>query len=207
MATGGLFVITAPSGAGKTSLVQTLLREDPHCALSISYTTRPPRPGEAHGVDYFFVDTMTFEHMVKEGAFLEWAKVYDHYYGTAKKELWRLQEEGKDVILEIDWQGARAVRAVFPKACLIFIVPPSLQILQERLIARGKDSSEAIEKRMSNAREELSHCVEFDYIVINDHFEEAKTNLLTIIKAQRLSADRQIKRHAGLFSTWLKPQN
>ena len=204
--TGGLFVITAPSGAGKTSLVKSLLCEDSSCALSVSYTTRPPRPGEVNGVDYYFVDEPTFLSMIKEQAFLEWARVHDQYYGTAKQDLWRLQAEGKDIILEIDWQGASAVRMTFPKACLIFIAPPSLETLRERLLVRGKDSMAAIEKRVATAKEELAHCVEFDYIIINDHFEEAKNGLLAIIRAARLSTDRQLKRYESFFKPWLNKE-
>lgn len=182
---GTLFVIAAPSGGGKTSLVNGLLERDPRLVLSISHTTRIPRPGEVDGQHYHFVDTSEFKQMVTNGEFMEHAQVYDHFYGSNRDSVARQLEQGRDAILEIDWQGARQVRSDFPDCCQIFIIPPSLEILQKRLTGRGQDSAEVIQRRMADARAEISHWAEFDQIVVNDDFDIALEELLAIINDHR----------------------
>jgi guanylate kinase len=188
---GDLFVIVAPSGAGKTSLVNRLLETQAGIRLSVSHTTRAPRPGEADGRDYHFVDRATFERMIAAGDFLEHADVYGNYYGTSRRWIEQELAGEHDVLLEIDWQGARQVRKLFPGMVGIFILPPSLAELRRRLTARGKDSPEAIERRMASAREEISHVLEFEYIIVNEHFETAATDLQAVVRAARLSRDRR----------------
>jgi guanylate kinase len=188
---GSLFIVSAPSGAGKTSLIKALLESSSGITVSISHTTRSPRPGEQDGVHYHFVEVDTFLAMQSQGQFLEHAKVFDNYYGTAKVSVDNLLEQGLDVILEIDWQGARQVRALFAQAQSIFILPPSRQVLQERLMQRGQDDSEIIARRMQSAVNEISHYDEFDFIVINNDFEEALQHLKAIIMASRLTLRRQ----------------
>ena len=182
---GRLFVIAAPSGGGKTSLVNGLLNRDPQLVLSISHTTRSPRPGEADGQHYHFVTKSQFEVMVANGEFLEHAKVFDHFYGSNRDSVARQLQQNLDVVLEIDWQGARQVRSAFPSCCQIFIIPPSLEILQKRLAGRGQDSTAVIQRRMADARTEISHWNEFDQIVVNDIFETALEELLAIINDHR----------------------
>jgi guanylate kinase len=182
---GLLFVITAPSGAGKTSLIEAALKEDPRLRLSISYTTRPPRPGETDGHEYHFVDSPRFDTMAAAGEFLESAEVYGNRYGTSRSVVRDLLAGGDDLILEIDWQGARQVRRAFPDCIGIFILPPSIEELERRIRARGKDSESVIALRMAQAREELSHAGEFQYAIINKDFDEAKTKLVEIIRAER----------------------
>ena len=184
-----LFVVVAPSGAGKTSLVNALLERDPGIRLSISYTTRAPRPGEIHGREYFFVDKPAFEAMIAAGDFLEHANVYGNYYGTSRKWIAGQLEGEHDVLLEIDWQGAAQVRKLFPN-----ILPPSLGELRRRLEARGKDSAEVIARRMASAREEISHVLEFEYIIINESFDIAVADLVAVVRAARLSRERQLGR-------------
>jgi guanylate kinase len=181
-----LYIIAAPSGAGKTSLVKALLEVDPGVVVSVSHTTRAMRPGEQDGVDYNFIDIARFEAMIAEDRFLEHAKVFDNYYGTSRDWVEATLEAGRDVILEIDWQGARIVRRAFPEAVGIFILPPSRQALEERLRGRGQDSDETIARRMQDAKSEISHYDEFDYVVVNDIFDEALQELRTIMKARRL---------------------
>jgi guanylate kinase len=193
---GNLFVVAAPSGAGKTSLVAALLREDPNIRLSISHTTRAPRQGEVHGREYHFVDRPAFEKMIAAGEFLEHADVYGNYYGTSRRWIEESLESDHDVLLEIDWQGARQVRKLFPHMAGIFILPPSFAELRKRLQGRGKDSAEAIEKRMASAREEISHVLEFEYIIVNERFEAALTDLVSIVRAARLSRAQQAVRLA-----------
>lgn len=180
-----LFAIAAPSGGGKTSLVRTLLERDDSLRLSISHTTRPPRPGESDGIDYHFIDEPAFEKLVEAGAFLEHARVFDHSYGTGREAVREQLDQGHHVLLDIDWQGVRQLRAAFPDCCSVFILPPSLEVLRHRLSRRGQDSSEVIERRMRDARAEISHWDEFDYVVVNDDFEAAVEELQAIIRDGR----------------------
>ena len=182
---GLLFVITAPSGAGKTSLIDALLKSDPELGLSISYTTRPPRPGEQNGREYHFVDKPTFEAMAAAGEFLESAEVHGNRYGTSRAVVRDLLARGNDLILEIDWQGARQVRRSFPDCIGIFILPPSLEELERRMRTRGQDSESVMGVRLANAREELTHSSEFKYAIINKDFDEARNGLVEIIRAER----------------------
>jgi guanylate kinase len=188
---GNLFVVVAPSGAGKTSLVAALLEREKNIRLSISYTTRPPRAGEESGRDYHFVDTAAFEKMIAAGDFLEHANVYGNYYGTSRTWIERELAGDHDVLLEIDWQGARQVRRLFPQMVGIFILPPSLAELRRRLEGRGKDSAEVIAKRMASAREDISHVLEFEYIIVNESFDSALADLMSVVRAARLSRERQ----------------
>lgn len=199
MSQGSLFVVTAPSGAGKTSLVRALLQADSQVALSISYTTRPIRPGEENGRDYHFVTREQFEEMLERGDFLESAEVYGNYYGTSQVWMREAMAGGQDVILEIDWQGAAQVRQLFPEAVGVFILPPSLEALQQRLQGRGQDSAEVIARRLAAAREDMSHVSEFDYVIINDQFDVALNDLLAVFRANRLRLARQMDRHAALI--------
>ena len=188
---GNLFVVVAPSGAGKTSLVAALLREEPNIRLSISHTTRGPRQGEAHGREYHFIERAAFEKMIAAGDFLEHADVYGNYYGTSRVWIEEQLEGDHDVLLEIDWQGARQVRKLFPHMAGIFILPPSLSELRKRLQGRGKDSPEAIERRMASAREEISHVLEFEYIIVNESFDSAATDLHAVVRATHVSRAQQ----------------
>jgi guanylate kinase len=182
---GDLFIIAAPSGGGKTSLVNALLENDERLVLSISHTTRRARPGEVDGMHYHFVSHDDFEQMVENGDFLEHARVFDNHYGSNRNSVARQLEQGKDVILEIDWQGARQVRAAFPDCLMIFIIPPSLETLRERLTGRGQDSAAVIQRRMRDAQAEISHWAEFDQLVVNDDFDAALEELRTIINDYR----------------------
>ncbi len=197
---GNLFVVVAPSGTGKTSLVTELLRREPHLRLSISYTTRKPREGEAHGREYHFVARAEFERMIASGDFLEHANVYGNYYGTSKRWIEEQLAAGEDVLLEIDWQGARQVRGLFPGMAGIFILPPSISELHRRLSARGKDTPEAIATRMASARDEVSHVLEFEYIIVNEEFEAALLDLQAVVRAARLSRARQAVRLVSLLA-------
>ena len=178
--------MAAPSGGGKTSLINALLEQDRQVKLSVSHTTRPPRPGERDGVHYHFVDQASFLNLVGQGAFLEHARVFDYYYGTGRMEVERQLKAGFDVLLDIDWQGARQIRASFPSCCGIFIIPPSLDVLRQRLIARGQDSKDVIQRRMRDAQSEISHWSEFDFIIINDVFDEALADMQSIIRHGKL---------------------
>jgi guanylate kinase len=182
---GKLFVITAPSGAGKSSLINALLKDDPRLKLSISYTTRAPRPGEANGREYHFVDDATFLGMRERGEFLESAEVHGYRYGTSKKMITETLAKGEDLVLEIDWQGARQVRALYPDCVGIFIHPPSIEELERRMRARGQDSDAVIRRRLQNARDELAHAGEFKYAIINKDFDTAKAELAEIIRNER----------------------
>ena len=182
---GLLFVITAPSGAGKTSLIDALLKEDAGLRLSISYTTRPPRPGEQNGREYHFVDNATFDAMSAAGEFLESAQVHGNRYGTSRRVVRELLAGGDDLILEIDWQGARQVRREFPGCIGIFILPPSIEELERRMRSRGQDSDAVIRRRLDNAREELTHAGEFKYAIINKDFETARRELASILERER----------------------
>ncbi|MBK5939019.1 guanylate kinase [Halochromatium roseum] len=188
---GILFVVSAPSGAGKTSLVAALLENDPALSLSVSYTTRQRRPGEIDGSHYHFIDHDRFEKMIETGAFIEYARVFDNAYGTAEASLRETLEQGQDLLLEIDWQGARQVRERFPEAVSIFIVPPSLSALEQRLRGRGQDSDAVIRDRMGKARDELSHWDEYRYLVVNEHFDQALQELNCILTAERLRSVHQ----------------
>ena len=182
---GSLFVITAPSGAGKTSLIDALMRADPSLKLSISYTTRAPRPGEKDGVDYHFVDDRTFLAMRERGEFLESAEVHGHRYGTSKKVITDALARGEDLILEIDWQGARQVRAIYPDCVGVFILPPSIEELERRMRARAQDSEAVIRRRLEAARGEMDHAGEFDYAIINKDFQTAQRELSELIHKER----------------------
>jgi guanylate kinase len=175
-------VVAAPSGGGKTSLISALIREDSRVRLSVSYTTRPPRPGEQDGVHYHFVDEPEFLDLISHNAFLEHARVFDYRYGTGRKAVEQQLASGHDVILDIDWQGARQIRETFPSCCSIFIIPPSLEVLRQRLTARGQDSEAVIRRRMRDAQAEISHWSEFDFLIINDDFDEALSDLQSIVR-------------------------
>jgi guanylate kinase len=185
---GRLFVITAPSGAGKTSLIEALIGEDPSLELSISYTTRAPRPGEKNGVDYHFVDDAEFLAMRGRGDFVESAEVHGYRYGTSRRVITDALARGRNLILEIDWQGARQVRALYPDCIGIFIVPPSIEELERRMRSRALDSETVIRRRLANAREELEHSGEFEYRIINKDFETAQRELAEIIRKERAKA-------------------
>lgn len=196
---GNLYIITAASGAGKTSLVSELLSRDSQIKLSVSHTTRAPRPGEQNGVHYHFVNEAEFIDILSKSGFLESADVHGAKYGTSQSAVDSALQAGYDVILEIDWQGARQVRGICPQAISIFILPPSLEALKDRLNNRGQDSAEVIAKRLAAAREEMRHVVEFDYVTINDNFEVALQDLMAIFRATRLKAQSQLTRHATLI--------
>lgn len=187
---GTLYVISAPSGGGKTSLVNTLVQDVPDLCVSISHTTRAPRVGERDGVNYFFVDETTFFTHQQQGHFLEYAKVYQHFYGTSKQWVITQLGAGKDVILEIDWQGARSIKAQLP-CVTIFILPPSVESLAQRLRDRGQDDEIIIQNRMAKASDEISHSVEYDYQIVNDRFEPALRDLYTIVRANRLRTRKE----------------
>jgi guanylate kinase len=190
-ASGRIYIVSAPSGAGKTSLVKALVATHPDIALSVSHTTRPMRTGEREGSDYHFVDLPTFEAMVESAAFLEHARVFDHRYGTSKEWVGARLREGTDVILEIDWQGARQVRAARSDCTGIFILPPSCEVLEERLHGRGGDREEIIQRRMQDAVAEISHYAEYDYLIVNDDFDRALADLEAIVRVDRLTLGRQ----------------
>ncbi|MBP8901850.1 MAG: guanylate kinase [Thiobacillaceae bacterium] len=200
---GQLVIVTAPSGAGKSSLVKALLERDPAIRLSVSYTTRPPRTGEVDGVHYHFVGREDFQARLDRGEFLESAEVYGNYYGTSQPWIEAEIAGGRDILLEIDWQGAAQVRRLMPEARSIFILPPSIAELRRRLEGRGTDSAEVIARRMAAAREDISHALAFDYLVVNDRFEEALADLLAITRAGRLVTDSQSRRHARLLESLL----
>ena len=197
------FVIAAPSGAGKTSLVAALLQKIPNLQLSISHTTRPKRSNEQNGVNYHFVDEATFKHMREAGDFIEYAKVYDHYYGTSRTWLMDTLAKGFDVVLEIDWQGARHIKQALPSSVAIFVLPPSTATLQQRLRLRAQDDQEVIDSRMSQAKSEMSHYKEFDFVLINDSFEQALSDLQAILRVQYLSKDYQVAHQKALLSALL----
>ena len=196
---GLLFIVTAPSGAGKSSLVNAVLADDPALALSISYTTRAPRPGETNGREYHFVDRAAFQRMLDAGEFLESAEVHGNFYATSQKQIANERAAGRDVVLEIDWQGAEQVRRIFPEAIGVFILPPSSAELERRLRARGKDSDAVIRRRLAAAETEMSHAGEFDYVIINNEFEDARRDLAAVVRASRLTLPRQSARHPELF--------
>ena len=203
-ARGSLFIISAPSGAGKTSLVKALVEKDGNLHASVSHTTRSPRPGEKEGSNYHFVKKSFFDKMVSRGEFLESAQVFDHFYGTSKLWVQSQLEAGTDVVLEIDWQGARQIKECMPLACAIFILPPSKNALQERLMSRGQDNPEVIERRMDQAVNEMSHFESSDYLVLNRNFEEALNELRVIVKAQRLRTVNRSRSLGNILSDVLK---
>ncbi len=196
---GNLFVVAAPSGAGKTTLVRLLLEQESSVHLSISYTTRGPRSGEQNGREYHFVDTVAFQAMIARHDFLEWAEVHGNFYGTSKTWIADQLAAGHDVLLEIDWQGAQQVRKIFPQAIGIFILPPSMEELTRRLTGRGTDSADVIARRLAAAQAEMRHVGEFDYVIINDQLAQALEELRAVVRASRLSFGVQRVRHATLF--------
>lgn len=197
---GTLFMVSAPSGAGKTSLVNALVERVPGMAVSVSHTTRPPRVGEKDGHHYHFVDEEAFEGMVRAGRFLEHARVFKHRYGTGGAQVLESLHAGTDVVVEIDWQGARQLGRALPDAVGIFVLPPSVEVLLERLHRRGLDAPTIIEQRMAEAHEELSHYDEYDYLVVNADFEQALADMIAIVRARRLRRSSQATRHAVLLN-------
>jgi len=198
---GTLYIVSAPSGAGKTSLVRALLAADPAVQLSISYTTRPMRPGEVDGRDYHFVSKETFEAMRAHGDFLESAEVHGNLYGTSRGWIEQRMAAGDDILLEIDWQGALQVRRLMAEAIGIFVLPPSIEVLAQRLTGRATDSEAVIARRVSAARAEIGHVGEFDYVIINNDFEEATRDLTAIVRAVRLRLKAQLLRHRPLIDS------
>ena len=203
---GILFVISAPSGAGKTSLVQALLNINPQIDMSVSYTTREPRAGERDGKDYHFVSRETFLSMAERGEFLESAEVYGNLYGTSQTWISHENTRGRDILLEIDWQGAAQIRRIFPESVSVFILPPSKQALEERLRKRGKDNESVIAKRMAAVREDVSHISEFDYVIINDNLDDALRELEAVVLSARLRCAKQLSRHQDLINQLQKPE-
>jgi guanylate kinase len=205
-ASGVLFVVAAPSGGGKSSMVNALLEREPGIRLSVSYTTRPPRPGEQEGVHYHFVDVARFKALAERGEFLEHALVHGNWYATSATWLKEQVSAGQDVLLEIDWQGARQVRKLVPDSVHIFILPPSLDALAERLKKRGQDAPEVIAERLKAAQDEIRHAEEFDYVIMNQDFARAVDDLSAIVRAARLTAARQSQRHAKILQVLLEPE-
>ncbi|HKE47718.1 MAG TPA: guanylate kinase [Rhodanobacteraceae bacterium] len=203
--TGTLYIVAAPSGSGKTSLVNALLEREPTISLSVSYTSRLPRPGEVDGKHYHFVSRDVFERMARTGAFYEYANVHGDLKGTAKTAVEPLLEAGRDVLLEIDWQGAAQVRKLAPDSVSVFILPPSRDELERRLRTRAADNAATIARRLADSREEIAHAGDFDYIVVNDEFADALADLRAIVTARRLRRDAQLRRHAALIEDLLKP--
>jgi len=199
MTRGLLFVITAPSGGGKSSLIAKLLEDERGLALSVSYTTRAPRPGEQNGREYHFVDLPAFEAMLERGEFLESAEVHGHRYGTSQKVIDEVRASGRDLLLEIDWQGAAQVRRLYPESIGIFILPPSMAELERRLRKRAQDAEAVIRRRLNNAAEEMSHAAEFKYAIINNNFDDARLDLRAIVRAERLATGLQLERHPEVF--------
>ena len=205
-ALGNLFVVSSPSGGGKTSLIKQLVQGRDDLRVSISHTTRDQRPGEQEGVHYFFVDDKQFLAMVNDGFFIEYAQVFNHFYGTSRLQINAQVQQGIDVVLDIDWQGAAQIKQQFPEAVTVFILPPSLAVLRQRLLARQRDEVGVIAERMLNAQRELSHFDEFDYLVVNDDFEKALQELAVIVNAQRLRCARQSVCQRELLSFLLSAQ-
>lgn len=200
---GTLFIVAAPSGAGKSSIVNAVLARDPNICLSISFTSRQPRPGERHAEHYHFVSKEAFEGMVAAGDFFEHALVHGDWKGSARQSVEPQLAAGKDVLLEIDWQGARQVRDKVPDAVSVFILPPSRQALEQRMRSRGQDSEAVIAQRLAAAREEMSHYGEFDFVIVNEHFDTAVDEMCAIFIASRVRKDQQVARHARLITALL----
>jgi len=200
---GTLYIVAAPSGAGKSSIVNAVLARDTNIRLSISFTSRGPRPGERHAEHYNFVTAEEFKGMIRAGDFFEYAEVHGDWKGTARQSVEPLLAAGHDVLLEIDWQGARQVRAKVPDAVSVFILPPSRAALEERMRKRGQDTEEVIQRRLAAAREEMSHYGEFDYVIVNEVFDVAVTEMCSIFTASRLRKDAQVARHARLITSLL----
>ena len=200
---GNLYVVAAPSGAGKTTLVRMLLEREPAVHLSISFTTRAPRPGEQNGREYHFVAVDAFRGMISRDEFLEWAEVHGNFYGTSKKWISDQLAEGHDVLLEIDWQGAQQVRKLFPEAIGVFILPPSMDELTRRLTGRGTDAPDVIERRLAAAEADMRHVGEFDYVIINDQLDQALDDLRAIVRCSRLNFGKQRGQHPALFAKLL----
>lgn len=203
MTLGSLYIVSAPSGAGKTSLIKALLETVAELEVSVSHTTRPMRDGEIDGKHYHFVDTTAFEAGIESGLFLEHAKVFENYYGTSRSTVQERLKQGVDVILEIDWQGAQQIRQLMPDNCSIFILPPSIDELERRLTARNQDSSEVILRRVSQAKEDVQHYVEYDHIIINDTFETALQSLASIFQSKRSECKKMQLRHQGFLKSLL----
>jgi guanylate kinase len=201
---GNLFILSAPSGAGKSSLINALLKKHADMKVSVSHTTRAPRPGEENGVHYHFVSTDEFKALIAKDDFFEWAQVFDNYYGTSKQAIESQLDAGIDVFLDIDWQGAQQVRKIMPSVKTIFILPPSKEELEQRLNNRGQDSAEVIASRMAKAQSETSHYNEYDYVIVNDDFESALGDIEMIVMAQRLTLKAQEERHQVLLNSLLK---
>ncbi|MDB4837562.1 guanylate kinase [Marinomonas sp.] len=200
---GNLFILSAPSGAGKSTLYKALLKQDEQVRISISHTTRAPRTGEENGREYFFTDPESFLDMIAEDDFFEHAQVFDNYYGTSKASIFNMLEDGLDVILEIDWQGARQVRSLYPEAIGIFILPPSLEALETRLKGRGTDAEDVIQRRMEKAVNEMSHYNEYDFVIINDDFDDALSKMTSIFKAMRAKNTVMAQKHSNLINDLL----
>ena len=200
---GTLYIVAAPSGAGKSSIVNVVLARDSNLCLSVSFTSRAPRPGERHAQHYHFISSEAFERMVEAGDFFEHARVHGDWKGTARQSVEPQLASGKDVLLEIDWQGARQVRAKVPDAVSVFLLPPSRQALERRMQIRGQDSVEVIAQRLAAAREEMSHYGEFDYLIVNEHFAVAVDEMCAIFTASRLRREPQVARHSRLITALL----
>jgi len=196
---GTLYIVAAPSGAGKSSIVNAVLARDPNICLSISFTSRQPRPGERHAEHYHFVSADEFEAMVEAGDFFEHARVHGDWKGTARQSVEPQLASGKDVLLEIDWQGARQVRSKVPDSVMVFILPPSREALEQRMRVRAQDTEAVIRQRLDAAREEMSHYTEFDYVIVNEHFETAVDEMCAIFTASRLRREAQVARHSRLI--------
>jgi guanylate kinase len=197
---GTLFIVSSPSGGGKTTLVKALLEAEPELRLSVSHTTRAPRPGEINGREYHFVTPREFQRMLEAAEFLESAEIYGNRYGTSQKWIERELADGRDVLLEIDWQGAQQVRRLMRQAVSIFILPPSPEVLAARLKGRGQDSPEVVQRRLAAARDEISHVSEYDYVIINEDFNRAALDLRSIFRAERLKLARQLARRINLIN-------
>lgn len=200
---GNLFILSAPSGAGKSSLIHALLGQHQDMQLSVSHTTRAPRPGEVDGVHYHFVSVDEFKALIAQNNFLEWAEVFGNYYGTSRTAIEQVLVQGRDVFLDIDWQGARQIKQQVPSVLSIFILPPSVAELEKRLNQRGQDSQEVIAKRMQQAKSEISHVTEYDYVLVNDDFQQCLKDLQQVVLGQRLTLQKQQQRQQALLTELL----